>query len=53
MNIATALHIALAAVVMGLAAWTVIARETFAATVGFLAYDPGSDPVPRPPRAFF
>jgi multisubunit Na+/H+ antiporter MnhB subunit len=38
MNIATALHIALAAVVMGLAAWTVIARETFAAVVGFLAY---------------
>src|SRR5215471_20707323 len=38
MNIATALEIALAAVVLGLAIWTIAARETFAAVVGFVAY---------------
>jgi multisubunit Na+/H+ antiporter MnhB subunit len=38
MTIATALEIVLAAVMLGLAAWTVIARETFPAVVGFVVY---------------
>src|SRR6516165_2913729 len=38
MNIATALETTLAAVVLGLAIWTIAARETFAAVVGFVAY---------------
>jgi multisubunit Na+/H+ antiporter MnhB subunit len=38
MMIATALEIVLAAVVLGLAIWTVMARETFAAVVSFVAY---------------
>ena len=38
MNIATALETMLAAVVLGLAIWTIAARETFAAVVGFIAY---------------
>ena len=38
MNIATALETTLAAVVLGLAIWTIAARETFAAVVGFIAY---------------
>jgi multisubunit Na+/H+ antiporter MnhB subunit len=38
MTIATALEIALAALVLGLAIWTIVAREAFAAVVGFVAY---------------
>ena len=38
MNIATVLEVALAAVVLGLAIWTIAARETVAAVVGFIAY---------------
>jgi multisubunit Na+/H+ antiporter MnhB subunit len=38
MTIATALEIALAALVLGLAIWTIVAREAFAAAVGFVAY---------------
>src|SRR5215831_15985787 len=38
MTIATVLEIALAAVVLGLAIWTIAARETYAAVVGFVAY---------------
>jgi multisubunit Na+/H+ antiporter MnhB subunit len=38
MSFATILEIVLAVVVLGLGAWTIAARETFAATVGFLAY---------------
>jgi multisubunit Na+/H+ antiporter MnhB subunit len=38
MTIASALEIALAALVLGLAVWTIAARETFAAVVGFVAY---------------
>jgi multisubunit Na+/H+ antiporter MnhB subunit len=38
MNVATILEVALAAVVLGLAIWTIAARETFAAVVGFVAY---------------
>src|SRR6478735_1112784 len=38
MSIATALEIALAVLVLGMAAWTIAARETFAALVGFVAY---------------
>jgi multisubunit Na+/H+ antiporter MnhB subunit len=38
MTIATALETTLAAVVLGLAIWTIAARETFAAVVGFIAY---------------
>jgi multisubunit Na+/H+ antiporter MnhB subunit len=38
MTIATALEIVVAGVVLGLAWWTIGARETFAAVVGFLAY---------------
>jgi len=38
MNPASALEIALAAVVLGLAVWTIAVRDTFAAVAGFLAY---------------
>jgi multisubunit Na+/H+ antiporter MnhB subunit len=38
MTIASALEIALAAVVLGVAVWTIAAHETSAAVVGFLAY---------------
>jgi multisubunit Na+/H+ antiporter MnhB subunit len=38
MTIATALEIALAAVVLGVAVWTIAARDTFAAVAGFVAY---------------
>src|SRR4051812_27412146 len=38
MTIAAALEIALAVLVLGIAAWTIAARETFAAVVGFVAY---------------
>jgi multisubunit Na+/H+ antiporter MnhB subunit len=37
-TIAAALEIALAVLVLGMAAWTITARETFAAVVGFVAY---------------
>jgi hypothetical protein len=36
MTIAAALEIALAMLVLGMAAWTIAARETFAAVVGFV-----------------
>jgi multisubunit Na+/H+ antiporter MnhB subunit len=38
MTVALALEIALAVVVLGVAAWTIAARDTFAAAVGFVAY---------------
>jgi multisubunit Na+/H+ antiporter MnhB subunit len=38
MTIATALEIVLAAMVLGLAVWTILARDTFAAVVGFVTY---------------
>jgi len=38
MTIASALEMALAAVVLGMAIWTIAARETFAAAVGFVVY---------------
>ena len=38
MTIASALEMALAAVVLGMAMWTIVARETFAAAVGFVVY---------------
>ena len=38
MTVAVALEIVLAAVVLGVAVWTIAARETFAAVVGFVAY---------------
>jgi multisubunit Na+/H+ antiporter MnhB subunit len=38
MTFALALHIALAGMMLGLAAWTIAARETFAAVVGFVVY---------------
>ena len=38
MTIASALEIALAAVVLGVAVWTIAVRETSAAVVGFVAY---------------
>ena len=38
MTVASALEIVLAAVVLGVAVWTIAARETFAAVVGFVAY---------------
>ena len=38
MTIASALEMVLAAVVLGLAIWTIAARETFAAVAGFVAY---------------
>ena len=38
MTIASALEIALAVLVLGMASWTIAARETFAAVVGFVAY---------------
>jgi multisubunit Na+/H+ antiporter MnhB subunit len=38
MTIASALEMALAAVVLGVAVWTIAARETFAAVAGFVAY---------------
>ena len=38
MSIATAFEIMLAAVLLGLGTWTIVVRETFAATVGFVAY---------------
>jgi len=37
-TIALALDIALAAMVLGVAVWTIAARDTFAAVVGFVAY---------------
>jgi multisubunit Na+/H+ antiporter MnhB subunit len=38
MTVALALEMALAAVVLGVATWTIAARETFAAVVGFVTY---------------
>lgn len=38
MTVAFALELVLAAVVLGVAVWTIAARETFAAVVGFVAY---------------
>jgi len=38
MNIATVFEIALAAVVLGLAIWTIAVPDTYSATVGFIAY---------------
>jgi multisubunit Na+/H+ antiporter MnhB subunit len=38
MTIAAALEMALAAVVLGVAVWTIAARETFAAVAGFVSY---------------
>jgi len=38
MTFALALHIVLAVVVLGLAVWTIVARDTFAAVVGFVVY---------------
>ena len=38
MTVAVALEIVLAAVVLGVAVWTIAAHETFAAVVGFVAY---------------
>ena len=38
MSIAAALEIALAVLVLGVAVWTIAARETFVAVVGFVAY---------------
>jgi multisubunit Na+/H+ antiporter MnhB subunit len=38
MSIATVFEIALAAVVLGLGIWTVAVRDTYSATVGFVAY---------------
>lgn len=38
MSFASILEIVLAAVVLGLGGWTIVARETFAATVGFVVY---------------
>ena len=38
MSIATVFEIVLAAVVLGLGIWTIAVRETYSATVGFVAY---------------
>ena len=38
MTIAATLEIALAVLVLGVAVWTIVARETFVAVVGFVAY---------------
>jgi multisubunit Na+/H+ antiporter MnhB subunit len=38
MSITTVFEIVLAAVVLGLGIWTIVVRETFSATVGFVAY---------------
>ena len=38
MSVATVLQIVLAAMVLGLGVWTIVARQTYAATVGFIAY---------------
>lgn len=38
MSIATVFEIALSAVVLGLALWTIAVRDTYSATVGFVAY---------------
>lgn len=38
MSVATILEMVLAAVVLGLGVWTIAARQTYAATVGFVAY---------------
>jgi multisubunit Na+/H+ antiporter MnhB subunit len=38
MTVASALEIVLAALVLGVAVWTIAARETFAAVAGFVAY---------------
>ncbi|WP_027520696.1 MnhB domain-containing protein [Bradyrhizobium sp. Ec3.3] len=38
MSIATIFEIVLAAVVLGLGIWTIVVRETYSATVGFVAY---------------
>jgi len=37
-NIATALEITLATVVLGVAVWTIVAHETSSAVVGFITY---------------
>ena len=38
MTVASALEVVLAAVVLGLAVWTIAARDTFSAVAGFVAY---------------
>ncbi len=38
MTLFEALDLCLAAIVLGLAAWTIAARETFSAVVGYVAY---------------
>ena len=38
MSVASTLEVVLAAVVLGVAVWTIAARETFAAVAGFIAY---------------
>ena len=38
MSVATLLEMVLAAVVLGLGVWAIAARQTYAATVGFVAY---------------
>jgi multisubunit Na+/H+ antiporter MnhB subunit len=38
MSMASGLETALAAIVLGVAIWTIVARDTFAAVVGFIAY---------------
>ena len=38
MTVATIFEMVLAAIVLGLGAWTIVARETYAATVGYVAY---------------
>jgi multisubunit Na+/H+ antiporter MnhB subunit len=38
MTVASALETVLAAVVLGMAVWTIAARDTFAAVAGFIAY---------------
>src|SRR5262245_64339266 len=38
MTVASTLELALAAVVLGIAVWTIAARDTFAAVAGFIAY---------------
>jgi multisubunit Na+/H+ antiporter MnhB subunit len=38
MSVATMLEMVLAAVVLGLGVWTIAARQTYAATLGFVAY---------------
>ena len=38
MSIATVFEVVLAGVVLGLGIWTIVVRETYSATVGFVAY---------------